>query len=296
MESDCAIETVDHPTDKAYSNRIGEKRAVVSDKTPGIIYRDFAFKASGRSDVGLKRDHNEDCIEIVDQIPLFAVADGMGGHAAGEVASHTALQIIREFIENATDQPDLTWPFGSQEDLQVGENILVNAILLANQKLCTLAEENTEYSGMGTTLAVLYPQEDTIHIGHVGDSRIYLFSQGQLELLTNDHSWVNEQLQRQLITEEEARNHRWRNVITRALGNRSDLDVDLCRAEPNAGDIFLLCTDGLTNMISDERMAEMLTWHGTNLDSACEAFVAEANRAGGLDNISAILVQVLSAS
>jgi protein phosphatase len=155
-----------------------------------------------------------------------------------------------------------------------------------------LAAENRDFTGMGTTLALIFAPRDQIHICHVGDSRVYRLREGRLELLTMDHSWVNEQLQRHIITEDEARNHRWRNVITRALGNRSDLEIDLKTIPAQPGDLFMLCSDGLTGMLRDEEIARIIGRYRENLDSACDALVEAANQAGGQDNISVILAEV----
>jgi protein phosphatase len=248
--------------------------------------------ACGRSDVGLRRPHNEDTIEINDPLRLYIVADGMGGHAAGEVASRTAVDAIREFLARAQADKDFTWPFGIDEQLSMPQNLLYSGIQLANRRVCQLAGENRDYNGMGTTLSALFESDDQIHVGHVGDSRIYRLRQGNMELMTTDHSWVNEQLQRNIITEDEARHHRWRNVITRALGNRTDLEVDIKSHEPLDGDLFLLCSDGLSAMVSDEEIARIVQEKAANMEDACQALIDAANREGGLDNISVILVRV----
>jgi len=252
----------------------------------------FRLVACGRSDVGMRRPHNEDTIEVNAPLHLYVVADGMGGHAAGEVASHTAVDQIREFLTHARVDKDFTWPFGFDNSRSLPENLLSSAIHLANRRVCQLAGENRDYNGMGTTLSALFESEDLIHIGHVGDSRIYRLRGGQLELVTTDHSWVNEQLQRNIITEDEARHHRWRNVITRALGNRSELEVDLKSVEPLDEDLFLLCSDGLSAMVCDEEIARILHGADDDLDGACQDLIDAANREGGLDNISVILVRV----
>jgi protein phosphatase len=252
----------------------------------------FHLETCGQSDVGLRRPHNEDTIEVNDALHLYVVADGMGGHAAGEVASRTAVDAMREFIDHAQTDKDFTWPFGFDNALSTPENLLSSAIQLANRRVCQLAGENRDYNGMGTTLTALYEADDQILIGHVGDSRTYRLRGGQLELITNDHSWVNEQLQRNIITEDEARHHRWRNVITRALGNRPDLEVDLKSLEPQEGDLFLLCSDGLSGLVGDEEITRILSEASDPLEGACQALIEAANREGGIDNISVILVRV----
>lgn len=255
--------------------------------------RTIKLAARGRTDVGRRRPHNEDAIEVSEELGLFAVADGMGGHAAGEVASQTAIDTLHEFIGRTAADNDFTWPFGVDKNLTHAENVLLTAIHLANRRVCQLAMENRDLSGMGTTLAVVYASEAQIHIGHVGDSRVYRLREGQLDLMTMDHSWVNEQLQRHMITEDEARTHRWRNVITRALGNRLDLEIDLKCLEATVGDLYLICSDGLTGMLRDEEIALLLAGHEGDLDATCETLIAAANEAGGTDNISVILIKLL---
>ena len=231
---------------------------------------------------------------VADGLCLFAVADGMGGHAAGEVASRTAIEALENFVAQTSHDHDFTWPFGVDKNYDIEENILLTAIHLANRKVCQLASENPDYAGMGTTLVAIYAPEARIHIGHVGDSRVYRLRERRLELLTMDHSWVNEQLQRNIITEDEARNHRWRNVITRALGNRSELEVDIKSIDSAPGDIFMLCSDGLTGMLRDEEIEEILNQHENDDQAACNALIEAANEAGGQDNISVVLVRIQS--
>lgn len=254
------------------------------------------FKAYGNTDIGLKRPHNEDSVAVSEGLALFAVADGMGGHAAGEVASRTAIDTLLEFVAQAAEyvkNPDFTWPFSMDNHHSLEENIILNGIQLANRKVCQAAAENHDFSGMGTTLALIYAPESKVHICHIGDSRVYRRRGGQLELMTMDHSWVNEQLQRNIITEDEARNHRWRNVITRALGNRLELEVDLKTIDGEPGDLFLLCSDGLSGMLRDEEIDMILGRTPEDLEATCTALIDAANIAGGQDNISVILVQVL---
>lgn len=250
------------------------------------------FKAEGKTDVGLKREHNEDNILVADDMGLFAVADGMGGHAAGEVASEAAIESLREFVHQVREDENITWPFGTRDDLTIHENLLYSGISLANRKVCSLAEENAAFGGMGTTIAVLYLAEGKAHVSHVGDSRVYLYRDGELSGLTQDHSWVNEQVQRSIITEEEARTHRWRNVITRALGNRDEVEIDIAQVEVRSGDLFLLCSDGLTSMIDDQAIEGALAGDNGELSKTCEKLVALANEAGGLDNISVVIIRI----
>lgn len=251
-------------------------------------------RAGGLTDVGLKREHNEDHILVSPEHGLYAVADGMGGHAAGEVASRAAIETLDDFVLRASAEKDFEWPFGSRPTYTHEQNILHNAAMLANRQVCAMAEENRSYGGMGTTLAVLYIPDELVHVCHVGDSRVYLYRNGELEPLTQDHSWVNEQVQRNIISEEEARQHRWRNVITRALGNRETVEVDMMTVEPQPEDIFLLCSDGLTGMLEDDQIADCLAMRGHQPEAACAELVRLSNEAGGFDNISVVVVRIES--
>lgn len=248
------------------------------------------LQSFGITDVGLKRSHNEDNFFRSDDMGLYLVADGMGGHAAGEVASGSAIQTIGEFFDRHLRDTSLTWPFGYNSSLSASANALVNGVRLANQRLYALQQERTELSGMGTTIAAVELTGPAATIAHVGDSRAYRMRGGAFEQLTLDHSWVNEQLQKNIITADEARNHRYRNVITRALGNRLDLEIDV-RVEPiEAGDLFLICSDGLSTMVEDDDIA-VIARETPDLRECANKLVARANEAGGHDNITVVLAR-----
>lgn len=248
--------------------------------------------ACGKTDTGLKRNHNEDNILVSVEHGIFAVADGMGGHAAGEVASLAVVETLGRFIEQTGADPNFTWPFGRQENCSYPENLLITGIQLANREICVMAENDAKYNGMGTTVAAVYMAAAQVQVAHVGDSRVYIVKNGEFKQITEDHSWVNEQLQRNIITEEEARNHRWRNVITRALGNRPEIEVEIQSLPAEAGDLYMLCSDGLTTMVEDARIAEIIAEGRSNLELCASQLVGEANAAGGFDNISVVLVEV----
>lgn len=250
------------------------------------------IQAAGLSDRGMKRPHNEDSLSVVPNLGVFIVADGMGGHNAGEVASRQAIESMVEFLRDSTS--DTTWPFPASSDLSHTENRIVMAIKLANRDVCKLSMEHPEYHGMGTTLVgmLLDPSNSATAIGHVGDSRAYLLREGKLEKLTHDHSWVEEQLQRGIITAEEAKNHRWKNVITRALGNKLDVEVEVKSYPVQDGDVFLLCTDGLSGMVEQD-VLEHVMLSQPDLEECAQSLIRAANDAGGNDNISLILVRVL---
>lgn len=243
------------------------------------------------TDVGRKRKGNEDSLFLNPEQKLFVVADGMGGHAAGEIASKVAVDSINEFVCLTGGDDEITWPFGLDETISYDGNRLKTAIRHANRKVLEATKEKTEYEGMATTVAAVLVDGDTANIGHVGDSRIYLFSGGELVQLTSDHSWVNEQLQSGVISADQARNHPLRNVVTRALGGKLDLAVDMQVRQMKPGEVLLLCSDGLTTMVPDEEIARILSDVEGDVDRGARDLVAEANERGGEDNITVVLLK-----
>ena len=244
-----------------------------------------------RSDVGRKRKGNEDSLFLNPDHRLYVVADGMGGHAAGEVASRVAVDAINEFVTLTGGNQEITWPFGLDDSISYEGNRLKTAIRQANRKVLEATRESAEYEGMATTVAAVLVDGDVANLAHVGDSRIYLWSGGEIAQLTSDHSWVNEQIQSGVISPEQARSHPLRNVVTRALGGRADLVVDVQSRQMAAGDVLLLCSDGLTTMIGDEDIARILGEAGGDIARAATTLVAEANERGGEDNITVVLLK-----
>jgi len=249
----------------------------------------IAFKAL--SDVGKKRKGNEDSLFLNPEQKLFVVADGMGGHAAGEIASKTAVDAINEFVCLTGGDEEITWPFGLDENISYDGNRLKTAIRHANRKVLEATKEKTEYEGMATTVAAVLVDGEVANIGHVGDSRIYLLSDDEFTQLTSDHSWVNEQIQSGVISQDQARNHPLRNVVTRALGGRADLAVDMQTRKMREGDLLLLCSDGLTSMVSDEEITLILREAQGDVEKAAEALVGAANEHGGEDNITVVVLR-----
>ncbi len=248
----------------------------------------IAWKAV--TDVGRKRKGNEDSLVANAEQRLFVVADGMGGHAAGEIASKVAVDSINEFVQLTSGDEEITWPFGLDETISYDGNRLKTAVRFANRKVLEATKEKSEYEGMATTVAAVLVDGGTANLAHVGDSRIYLFRGGELIQLTSDHSWVNEQLQSGIISAEQARSHPLRNVVTRALGGRADLQVDMGTHAIQAGDLLLVCSDGLTTMVPDEHIARLLNDAQGDADKGAQSLVAEANARGGEDNISVVLL------
>jgi protein phosphatase len=226
------------------------------------------------SDTGRRRRRNEDNYVVAP--PLFAVADGMGGAQAGEVASRLAASALE----------------GEDSDGLRGLERIDALIQEANRRIYDRASTDPAASGMGTTMTVALVEEMTVAIGHVGDSRAYLVRGEQMEQLTDDHSLVNELLKSGRLSEEEAHVHPQRSVITRAVGTDPDVDVDGFTIEGEEGDVFLLCSDGLTDMVSDEEILELVHSHRDDLDKAVKALVTAANRGGGEDNITAVAFRI----
>jgi protein phosphatase len=246
---------------------------------------------AGKTDVGRKREHNEDSFYINEKQGLFAIADGMGGHAAGEVASRIAVDVINEFIELSGNDSDITWPFEYDDGVSLEENRIFTAIKLANTKIFEVIRERKELEGMGTTLVIMLVRGGKAYIGHVGDSRAYLLRKGELRQVTSDHSWVNEQMKLGVLTRAEAANHPFRNVVTRALGGRDVIKADVTCQPLEPGDVVLMCSDGLNSMLEDERIRELIATDTADLPAACERLVAAANDAGGDDNCTVILAR-----
>jgi PPM family protein phosphatase len=223
---------------------------------------------------GRRRRHNEDSYVL--EPPLFAVADGMGGAKAGEVASGLAADAVQE----------------SSGDGATGEARVAALIEEANRRVFRRANEDREASGMGTTMTVALVEDERVAIGHVGDSRAYLYRGGRLEQLTDDHSLVAELVRSGKLTPEEAEAHPQRSVITRALGTDSEVDVDTFAVRAEPGDLFLICSDGLTAMVDDDTIVEAIEQHRSNLAEAAKALVNAANRGGGEDNITVVFFEL----
>ena len=241
------------------------------------------------SDVGRKRPHNEDSYCSSDELGLFVVADGMGGHAHGEVASRIAVETVEEFITLTTGDTDVTWPYGIDEELTLNGNRLKTSIRFANQKLLEHAKSRSDCEGMATTVVAVLVQDGHADIAHVGDSRLYLVRDGGMQGVTSDHSWVNEQVLSGVIDSEQARTHPLRNVVTRALGGKPELEVDVQTLTLEADDRLLLCSDGLTTMLDDDEILRIVM-DGDGGVAQADKLIEAANSSGGEDNITAILL------
>jgi serine/threonine protein phosphatase PrpC len=248
--------------------------------------------ASGLSDVGLQREHNEDSYVVLGEYELYVVADGMGGHRAGDVASKLATETISEFFRQ-TANDDVTWPFHFDPNLSEEENRLLTGIRVANRQIYERSTRSREYHGMGTTVvgAMFSPRRRRIYIGHVGDSRAYRVRDHKIDQLTRDHSLVNDYLLAMPDLTEEQRAELPKNVITRALGMQDQVVVDLSHDIPRPGDVYVLCSDGLSGMVTDEEINDIVS--GTDdVKLACQQLIELANEHGGEDNVTAVLVRI----
>jgi serine/threonine protein phosphatase PrpC len=255
----------------------------------------------GRTDVGRQRALNEDAYLVDDELGLYVVADGMGGHSSGEVASAEAIETLhnmvlreRALLERIDDMPVETGPRASRRPptMYRALRILESAIQAATYMVFGLSENNPERRGMGTTISALCVRGGFALTAQVGDSRVYRFSEGRVEQMTEDHTLIAWQLKRGLITPEEARMSRQKNVITRAVGSRDYVQVDTNYVPVRPGDAFLLCSDGLHGYISDDELGKIMQ---STPEQATQRLVDLANERGGRDNITSVAVQLRAA-
>lgn len=247
---------------------------------------------AGLSDVGLQREHNEDSYSLVPEHCLFIVADGMGGHRAGDVASRLAIEAVGDYFRRA-DEHDDAWASPASAQLSDEERRLSTSIRLANRRIYEHSVRSHEFRGMGTTVvgALFSPARGCMVLGHVGDSRVYRVRAGEIEQMTRDHSLVNDYLAAMPDMSAEQRSELPKNVITRALGMQDGVEVDVQTNECEPGDTYVLCSDGLSGMITDEEIRDVAV-STSDLDEICRRLVALANEHGGEDNITAVVVRV----
>ena len=251
---------------------------------------------AGMTDVGLQRDHNEDNLLVMPEYHVVAVADGMGGHRSGDVASQLAVSTLQDFFAMTVGR-DGTWPFPADPNLTDEENYVVTGLRLANRRIFDRSLKTMADFGMGTTVvAALFAKDAArVTIGHVGDSRCYRIRGKEILQLTRDHSLVSDAAYMAPWMSEEEVRQLPPNVITRALGIREDVLVDLVTDETRPGDVYLLCSDGLTGLVSDDQIQEVVG-SMDDLEAACGALIERANFFGGSDNITVVLARVEAAA
>ena len=255
------------------------------------------IEVAGETNVGRKRNHNEDNFALMPQFGLYMVADGMGGHASGEVASKMSIDAMEKFLEETADDPERTWPYKMDRSKGYEENRIITGVKLANLRIYEAAQRDGKKRGMGTTFVGLYASDDGLYIAHVGDSRCYRYRDGELLALTEDHSLLNDYIKMKRLTPEEIEAFPHKNVIVRALGMKDTVKVDTCFVVPEVGDTFLLCSDGLAGPASDEEIRDVLrAYDGSDIKETTSKLIEKANENGGPDNITAVLVRWSAAS
>ncbi|HTS85846.1 MAG TPA: Stp1/IreP family PP2C-type Ser/Thr phosphatase [Usitatibacter sp.] len=251
-----------------------------------------ALNAASLTDPGRVRDHNEDCIESRPDIGLFVLADGMGGYNAGEVASGMATSLISDGLQEAW-QPREVSRMGRDESKRLSERLITEQIGRANSAIYTTSQNNPECAGMGTTLVVTLFYDNFLTVAHIGDSRLYRLRGESMEQVTRDHSLLQEQLDSGLITPEEAKLSQNKNLVTRALGIDPTVEPELHVYETQPDDTYLLCSDGLSDMVEDEEIRLTLLTLKQNPSLTVQQLIQAANDNGGRDNISAMLIRVV---
>ncbi|MBI4701483.1 MAG: Stp1/IreP family PP2C-type Ser/Thr phosphatase [Deltaproteobacteria bacterium] len=250
------------------------------------------IEVAGETNVGRKRNHNEDNFALMPEFGLYLVADGMGGHASGEVASKMAVDALHDFLAETAEDPDRTWPYKMDRSRGYEENRLITGIKLANLRIYEAAQRDGAKRGMGTTFVGLFAADDGVYVAHVGDSRCYRFREGKLEPMTEDHSLLNDYIKMKRLTPEEIENFPHKNVIVRALGMKDTVKVDTHFDPHQAHDIFLLCSDGLSGPVNDAAITAIMSeLGGGDLKALGSRLIEKANENGGPDNITAVLVR-----
>jgi serine/threonine protein phosphatase PrpC len=247
--------------------------------------------AYGASDIGRKRQRNEDSFAMIRDIHLYVVADGMGGHNAGDVASATAVKAIQDYMIRTHQERELSWPFGIDPKYSFDGNRLRTALKLANHKVWQHADSNQEYTGMGTTVVATIVREDSAVVASVGDSRVYLVRDNQLRLLTRDDVWLNESWVRKAFTDDQLQKLPLKNVLSKAIGSKEDLDIPIQEIQLQDRDLLLMCSDGLHGLVSSEELLSTALQHQGNLEQLCNSLIGLANEAGGKDNITIIALK-----
>lgn len=248
------------------------------------------INSHGLTDVGCIRERNEDRILADPALGLFIVADGMGGHAHGEMAAELGIATMQRYIESSRDGLDVTWPFGYNFDLPIESNLMITAVQLANRQVWRQAEQAPEFAGMGTTIAAALVTDHNVTIGNVGDSRVYLCRGGALRQLSTDDTWVKAVAGR-TTGHLDASTHPLRSFLTQAAGSKDLVDVHISEEQLNAGDLILICSDGLHAMVPDEQIAPLIV-PGQPLSDTAASLIQSAKSAGGLDNIAVVLIEV----
>ncbi|MFH1530928.1 MAG: Stp1/IreP family PP2C-type Ser/Thr phosphatase [Pseudomonadota bacterium] len=248
---------------------------------------------AGDTHVGQKRDTNQDALLLLPEEDLFVVADGMGGHLSGEVASKLAVDTMKDFYVDSGEDAEITWPFRTEGEFGYHASRLIVGIKLANLRVFETSQSGRQYKGMGTTLVGACYGDGDLYIGHVGDSRAYRLRGGTLEQLTEDHSLLNDFKKNIRMSQEDEERFPYKNIIVRALGMKDTVEVDVRKTRPLPGDVILLCSDGLNGEIDDEAIRRVLI-EEQNLTRVCSRLINMANDAGGKDNVTVVAVRFVA--
>ena len=249
------------------------------------------IESFGLTDVGKRRTLNEDNFTIDAEAAFAAVCDGLGGQNAGEVASQLAIETVAAFLARSHQDKEITSPYGVVAQLSFDGNRLLTAIGLANKRVFRVADQQPEYSGLGTTVVAAIVRGPVLTVGWVGDSRAYVVRGNTLERISEDHTWVNMAVREGTITREEAETHPWKHVLTRAIGSRETVQSDILEKTLVSEDIVLLCSDGLTTMLDEPTIAALMTPAPATLEEGAQKLVGAALDAGGKDNVTVVLLR-----
>ncbi|MSP91078.1 MAG: Stp1/IreP family PP2C-type Ser/Thr phosphatase [Myxococcales bacterium] len=248
--------------------------------------------AEGETNVGRKRAHNEDNYLMFPERHLFVVADGMGGHACGEVASAMVVEAMRDYFGRAWNDPDATWPGREERNRSASENMLNAGIRWCNYSIWEKGHADTKFKNMGTTVVALHVDDDHVNVAHVGDSRVYRFRAGNLHQVTEDHSLLNDYKKMAVLTPEEEANFPHKNIIVRACGLKDNVLVDVQKERPEPGDIYILCSDGLSGEVPDPQIRDIMDREKADLKAMVAKLVQTACENGGKDNVTCIAVRI----
>jgi protein phosphatase len=249
------------------------------------------IESYGATDVGLRRKLNEDSLFVDNDAGLFVVADGMGGHNAGEIASRLAVETVSNFVLRSAAEEEITWPYGVDPKLSMNANRLLTAVMLANKRVWKEADQRQDYTGMGTTIVAALAGEETINFVSAGDSRAYRLRNDVFQQMTVDDSWVQAAVDEGVLLPEEADSHPMKNIITKAIGAKENLEIAVDEYPLEDNDLYLLCSDGLHSMVPEARMAEILRSSNGSLANLVGQLIEAANRGGGKDNVTALVLR-----
>ena len=247
---------------------------------------------AGDTHVGQKRDTNQDALLLLPEEGLFVVADGMGGHLSGEVASGLAVETMKDFFIDSGEDEEITWPFRTDGDHGHDANRLIVSVKLANLRVFETSQSGRQYKGMGTTVVSAYWGDEELYIAHVGDSRAYRLRGGSLEQITEDHSLLNDFKKNIRMSQEDEDRFPYKNIIVRALGMKDSVEVDVRKTRPLPGDVILMCSDGLNGELDDGIIRRVLI-EEQNLTRACSRLIRMANDSGGKDNVTVVALRFL---